>query len=879
MTTQDEIKRLYDRIEYLEENRRFIQNAMESVLTLGHFKTSHEIQSNDIELLLERAGKKIRSIIDFPVWAFYLVDEDSFMFDLAYCYPPNVRDDIEKEVDSMIDQGMFAWAVRERRGVFIPSQDHSGRYLLHVISSDKQIKGMFVGALLLKRKHTVADTSLTLLSIILLRLASALEDIKFYQYMENQKEILEEKVAQRTKELTHSEAQLKRSTKKAHQLAQEAKRANEAKSDFLAKISHELRTPLNGIIGMIEVALSSDLDDNLRDILNTLESASHSLLVIINDILDFSKMEAGKLHLEETTYDLRAIVDEVADTFALQSSKKGIKFNTYLDPKMSVKLIGDPLRLRQVLLNLTGNALKFTEHGHIDIVCELESETGDSAKIKISVKDTGIGIPSEKQTKIFEGFSQADESTTRKYGGTGLGISISKQIVELMGGSLEVESRENHGSTFYFTLELKKQVLDEPVSSRKIFERALIVDDCIESRKILGNYLKSMGNSVVVRGKAKDALPLLKKENKKDSRFDVVFIGQAIERKTVLKLATDVRRIDSYRNLPIVAITSPEDAIQGLSKGQLGVDQCLPWPVKFNTLEAMLASLLDLSEPSAEASQIKDDTGVQKAPEESNRDDIRILLVDDYPINRKVASTHLMSAGYTVDMAKDGSQAVEAFGNTRYDVILMDIQMPVMDGHTAARTIREKEDAMGSSSANDNQRMLKRVPIIAMTAHAYIKDKEECLSAGMDDFISKPVRKKTLLDMVEKWISQDPQPPLAEVPNDVSAGQEEPMDFSTAVDEFGSREVVMEVAQQLVHNIDKQIGIMSYAIDNGDLAQLQKESHTIKGGAGTIEAHPLSALAKKLEDTSQEGNKGAVESMFVEFKQEFERLKAYVSTL
>lgn len=756
MAAISEIVKLQARIEYLEENRRYIQNALETVLSLGEFHAANENRSNDVAFLLERAGKKICSIIAFETWAFYLVDEENFLFNLAYCNPPNARTGVEKEVDLLIDQGMFAWAVREKRGVVVPSLRQSEQYLLHVIASDGHIRGMFLGTLP-KKKQSLADTSKTLLSIILLRVANALEDLEFCRFLENQKDILEEQVSARTEALTRSENRLKQSMQEAKDFAMAAEKASEAKSDFLAKMSHELRTPLNGIVGMVEVALSTELDESQKKILKIVDRESMALLKIINDILDFSKVEAGKLELERMPFDLATIISEVAETISPQTESRGLRLNTCLEPNLPTQLVGDSYRLKQVLLNLTGNALKFTEQGKIEIIGELILDSDAVSKIKLTVKDTGIGIPKDKQAAIFEGFSQADESTTRKYGGTGLGITISHQLVSLMGGALALESVEDEGSAFHFTIPFGKQPVAQP--------------SCAS-------------------GKVVDA--------------------------------------DQDIQLETVHTATVSDVI------------------------------------------------------EFNKEDVRILLVDDYPTNRKVARLHLSNAGYCVDVVENGRKAVELFQENDYALILMDIQMPVMDGYQATRKIRKLEEkrtniAIHSEGARHQSQI--RTPILAMTAHAYEKDKRECLECGMDDFISKPIRRDDLLKTVEKWVSDAC---IIISPSDsqvASVNPDSPMDLSTAVDEFGSQKMVLEVVDQLIQNIDRQVCVMSDALVKSDFDMLRSESHAIKGGAGTIEAHPLAALAKKIEDLSRDHDNVSIEPVLSEFREEFDRLKVYVSKI
>lgn len=874
MTTDGDIQKLHARISYLEDNRRYIQNALETVLSLGEFQTVAG-KSHDTDFLLEQAGKKTFSIIPFSSWAFYLVDEETYLFNLALCAPVRDRDIIEQEVDRMIDQGLFAWAVREKRGVFIPANQDTGQFLLHVIASNNRIRGMFVGKLP-ETKQSIADTSLTLLSVILMRVSNALEENEFRKFMENQKIILEQQVEERTRALTHSESQLKQAMEKANELAMEAKKASEAKSDFLAKMSHELRTPLNGIIGLTEVALSTHLDANQLQILNIIDRESSSLLKIINNILDFSKVEAGKLSLESSPFDLRRIVDEVADTLALKASQKGLELTTFLAPDMPTLFVGDAFRIKQILLNLTSNALKFTDKGEISIKGYLIQETPDTIEFNLTVNDTGIGIPKEKHQAIFQGFIQADDSTTRKYGGTGLGTTISKQLVELMGGSLSFTSSEGRGSSFSFSITLQKQSPAMPrfdIGGDPATIHAFIVDFPVKQGKILSDYMMAMGCRVTIADNSQHVLNQLEKHSGTAPHEFIAFIDLHQSASQGGELGRRIKQIPSCPVRAVIGLTDVADLAAHVKTDPPSVDGYLTRPVKLNELCLVIKSSFDganhaaspaLSSPSTRASH---DTAVNK--DQSHR----ILLVDDYPTNQKVADMHLSNAGYTVDIAEDGAKAVEAFKNSRYHLILMDIQMPVMDGYTATSEIRKLESAMPKTGAC-------RTPIVAMSAHAFKEDEQKCLDAGMDDFISKPIRREHLLEVVNKWVSADEQrPPIdrqalsGEIPMDHDTP---PMDLPTAVDEFGDKEVLMQVVEQLLGNVEKQIEIMTKALETENFTRLQRESHAIKGGAGTIEAHTLSALAAQLELTSRENNRTAIGPLLNDFRCEFDRLKIFV---
>lgn len=868
-----DIHKLQARISYLEDNRRYIQNALETVLSLGEFQTSAG-NSNDVGFLLEQAGKKICGIIPFSSWAFYLVDEETFLFNLTLCAPVHERDIIEKEVDRLIDQGLFAWAVREKRGVFIPTQHESTQFLLHVIASNNRIRGMFLGVLP-ETKQSIADTSLTLLSVILMRVANALEEYEFRKYLENQKIILEQQVEERTRALTHSESKLKQAIEKANELAMEAKKASEAKSYFLAKMSHELRTPLNGIIGLTEVALNTHLDANQSQLLTIIDRESNSLLKIINDILDFSKVEAGKLVLENAPFDIRKVMEEVADTIALKASQKGLELTTFLAPDVPTLLVGDALRLKQILLNLVSNALKFTENGEISIKGKLVRDAPDRAEINLMVNDTGIGIPQEKHHTIFQGFIQADDSTTRKYGGTGLGITISRQLVELMGGNLTVSSQQDRGSTFEFTICLPKQ--NPSVAPIKIGidphrVHGVIAYCSAKQGEILSCYLSAMGFTVTTAENDQQVMTQLEDNAGKDAVETIVFIGLQDPASQRDGLVRDIKQRHACPARAIIMLADVADLVKEVDPIQPLGEAFLTKPVKLSELCDVLSSLFsDASPASHPLSANRVSPG--QAPAKDQR--LHILLVDDYPTNQQVVDMQLSIAGYKVDIAGDGAGAVAAFEKNRYDLILMDIQMPVMDGYTATRKIRQIE----SQRTHPDSR---RTPIIAMSAHAFKEDEQKCLDAGMDGFISKPIRREDLLRAVVKWVAAPDDGPHAVDPPPPLPGDQEtladipPMDLKTAIDEFGDKEVLMQVVEQLLSNVEGQLDIMDRALVSDDLQRLQRESHAIKGGAGTIEARPLSALAAQLEVNSRDNNRAAVEPLLNDFRREFDRLKSFV---
>ena len=883
MPSTSEIDTLKTRIAYLEDNRRYIQNALEMVLSLEDFYTEIGGDNYSLDALLPEAKRRIDTIFPFEVLAFYMVDETDFSFRPSYLFPDSMADKILQEVDFMIDEGYFAWAIRERRGVTISSKDHRRQYLLHVIANHNQIKGMFGG--LLPADHSVLpDTAMTLLSIILLHVANAAESMAHTELLKNQSILLEQQVAERTRELIASQKELEAAIERAEALAKEAQAASKAKGDFLAKMSHELRTPLNGIIGMTEVALSTNLDDSQRRIIEIIGRESFSLLRQINDVLDFTKIEAGKLELEQIDFDPRALVQEVAESFVFQTTEKGVDLNAFIDPAVPDVLIGDPVRLRQVLLNLTGNAVKFTQSGEILIEANLSQQTDDHVVVRFAVVDTGIGIEPEKVDRIFLSFSQADNSTTRRYGGSGLGTTISKQLVELMGGQIGVNSRIDAGSTFWFTAALGVQKDSQTDGTRPCQKERLTILIALNSAttsRILSTYLDELGICSITTADGDAALAALNERAQKepicavitDIQFSVPGGGT---------LQDQIHKMPAYAKTPIIATSSLRSVITGESGAPLGFDAVLAKPVKIDELKTIVEQITGQDSVPSEPAQNRSSAECMIADSASEQSCCgHILVADDYVVNQQVAYMHLTAAGFTVDLVEDGQQAVEAFGREGYDMIFMDVQMPVLNGLDATRKIREIETTNGQG---------RHIPIVALTANAMKGDEERCLNAGMDGYLIKPVHRHQLINTAKQWIDRDgidrdgnqektsdapatPQSPsIPQADRDVAI-----MDVTIAVDEFGDAETVIMVADQLIDNVAGQLSTIRQAITDEDRECIRKESHSIKGGAATLEAAPLSKAAAHLEKISPEADTAKLNAGYHNLEQQFFLFRDFIS--
>ncbi|MBF0481022.1 MAG: response regulator [Desulfovibrionaceae bacterium] len=983
----ERLRFLEEQVAYLSQERNKALHALDLAGNLGNLAERLK-KLEDPASIFQETHDRLANLLRFTAVAFYLVNETDYDLELDYCLPEAKRPEIEKEVDILIGEHNFAWALRREKPSFFLAKDNARQLLLHPLTTVSRTRGMLV-AILDQSREGISDVTLALLTIIIRAGAYALESLEMYNRFREFNKNLEQKVALRTQELSESKIvlqnildtmlagvvlieqktrtvieanpealrimgyardevigrdcsvfncptkdclcpdesrsepqseltvtskdgrkipilktvnafsmrdktymtesflditdrkQAEESLRRAMELTEAATRS---KSEFLANLSHEIRTPMNAIVGLSHLMLKTETTPKQRDYLGKIRDAVHTLLGLINDVLDLSKIESGKIELESAAFHLHRVLESVASVIAVKAAEKGLDLLYRTAPDTPATLLGDSLRLGQVLTNLIGNAIKFTERGEVVVSIDVASREGDRTVLGFSVRDTGIGLTPEQQGKIFSPFTQADASTTRRYGGTGLGLSISKQLVTLMGGEISLKSKPGKGTEFYFTAAFIAPGLDLPLSERVAPNlrglRALAADGNPTARSIVKEMLTALTFKAAAVESGQAVLAELARAKAASEPYDLVLLDSRTPGLDGLATAAAIKAGGDLAPAPKIILITAFGGEEIVSQAEeLHLDGVLYKPLNPSVLfDAVMVAFgaknpLDPLSPRRESAAIP--------PGLAGR---RILLVEDNAINRQVALELLAEAGVDADVAVNGREAVDKLsgGQPPYDAVLMDVQMPVMDGYEATRVIRM---VLG----------LRDLPVIAMTAHAMAGDARKCLDAGMNDHVPKPVDADQMYRVLAKWFktaapAPDKAGPLGDSPaagtrraDSQATGLEAALALLDVAGALARLRGNRALYQRLLHDFMGDFADFPErfrALDaKGDAPAATALAHTLAGLAGTLGARTLAMAAAALESAARKNESGRTSGPLGEIERELGELAAALRAL